>query len=850
MKILKYLFAAAIVSLSAVSCEVISEDAFSTAPVPPEMYAHSDILMTSNTMDEFVNFSWKPARFLGEGLTYDLYGKFGESTAKLASTAELYYRVPKNEFKTALYNAFPALPENDTFTMTFYVSVTNEAETFDSDPITIDIYAYGDAVSPETTALVESIVLDVTDPEGVLELLTWEPARLGYNEAITYGVSMQYGETAAIVLLASDLTETRFSITVDALNEAAVAAGAPEAVASDLDFTVRAFSATYPEGVISNKATINVTTYIATYPEYIYVPGAHQGWDPASAPKIKHSSVTKGLYEGMIDLSVEGGGEVGFKFSPAPAWEGDFAIANIEKTIFGNGYTALTGKGTTGGDITAPSGMYNILLNKKLNSLYMIQVETLSLIGSAPVESNGWSSDVDMVYDPQTQTFSAITSMQEGEFKIRVNHDWTHSAGGTADNVSFGKGDNLKFDRTPGEYKVVLNVGVNPYTIKFINTSFPEKLYVPGNHQGWNPATAPVLNGDTEGHYEGFVHLTDIFKFTSAPDWNHTNYGGSFAALDTDPGAGNLAVDAPGYYYLKVDLTNMSATATLIDRVGVIGSFTGWGEDVAMTYTAETNLWTATGLAFPAGTEYKFRMNNGWDINFGGDPNDLKQDGANLKADAGMYTVTLSLATTPYHMTITRTGDLETTYATEVVVAGDYSGHAWSATDDPKLFGSGDGTYKGAITMYDMEYGFKIVESGNWIAGQPVADTEYEFTLYTGDNMMLPNGTYFWSVDLPKTKATATPVTIAGLIGSFAGSGWETDLPMEFDPETLTYSVTVDLAANDEFKIRFNNNWDLNLGGDVTKLTHNGDNIKVKETSKYRIVLDMANTSSLTMTKQ
>jgi len=431
-----------------------------------------------------------------------------------------------------------------------------------------------------------------------------------------------------------------------------------------------------------------------------------------------------------------------------------------------------------------------------------------------------------------------------------VNHDWTHSAGGTLDYVSFGKGDNLKFERAPGEYKVVLNVGVNPYTVTFINTSFPGKLYVPGGHQGWNPATAPVLNGDTEGHYEGYVTLTDIFKFTSAPDWAHTNYGGSFESLDTDPSAGNLAVPAPGYYYLKVDLTTMSATATLIERVGVIGSFTGWGEDVAMTYDAETNLWTATGLAFPAGTEYKFRMNNAWDINLGGDPDDLKQDGANLKADAGMYTLTLSLATTPYHMTAVRTGDLETTYATEVVVAGDYSGHAWSATDDPKLFGSGDGTYKGAITMYNMVYGFKIVESETWISGLLVEDTRFEFTLYTGDNMMLENGTYFWNVDLPNKKAVATPVNVVGLIGSFTGSNWNTDLPMDFKQETLTYSVTVDLAADTEFKIRFNGNWDLNLGGDITALTHNGNNIKIQEAGTYHIVLNMVNTSSLTITKQ
>ena len=105
-------------------------------------------------------------------------------------------------------------------------------------------------------------------------------------------------------------------------------------------------------------------------------------------------------------------------------------------------------------------------------------------------------------------------------------------------------------------------------------------------------------------------------------------------------------------------------------------------------------------------------------------------------------------------------------------------------------------------------------------------------------------------MNLPDQHATATPVTLVGLIGSFAGSDWGADVEMAFDPETLTYSATVDLAEGNEFKIRFNSNWDLNLGGDITALTHNGNNIVVQETGTYHIVLDMANTSSLTMTKQ
>jgi len=153
----------------------------------------------------------------------------------------------------------------------------------------------------------------------------------------------------------------------------------------------------------------------------------------------------------------------------------------------GGRFTAVTGSGITGANISVPSGVYNIALDKKLNTLYMVQIEILSLIGEAPVESNGWADDVDFVLDPQTNTFQTTTLMQPGEFKIRVNHDWTHSAGGESlDNVSFTIGTNLVFDRQEGEYKVILDVNSNPYTISFINTSFPEKLHVPGNHQGWN----------------------------------------------------------------------------------------------------------------------------------------------------------------------------------------------------------------------------------------------------------------------------------------------------------------------------------------------------------------------------
>jgi hypothetical protein len=60
-----------------------------------------------------------------------------------------------------------------------------------------------------------------------------------------------------------------------------------------------------------------------------------------------------------------------------------------------------------------------------------------------------------------------------------------------------------------------------------------------------------------------------------------------------------------------------------------------------MTWNAADETWTIT-TALSAG-ELKFRANDGWDINLGGDStDDLVENGANLQiAEAGTYTITL-----------------------------------------------------------------------------------------------------------------------------------------------------------------------------------------------------------------
>ncbi|MCL1944134.1 MAG: SusF/SusE family outer membrane protein [Candidatus Azobacteroides sp.] len=331
------------------------------------------------------------------------------------------------------------------------------------------------------------------------------------------------------------------------------------------------------------------------------------------------------------------------------------------------------------------------------NYIYILDGTSASLISSMPavfgaynvtpysnviIESayyligdvNGWSfdnlsdnykfyhSDKDVYDDP---VFTITVQMAaNSNFKIvpqssKDSGDW----GGVLGNPENGNTDlegvlvagndaGAMLVEEEGWVKITINMLESTYTIELLGNPL-RQLYVPGAHQStvWDPPTAPIVfSPDLDWKFDGYVYMKagNEFKFTSAPNWTGINYGngGDGGELSIDGGAGNLSVSADGFYRLTVDLSKepytYTATAT---EWGLIGDATsgGWDASTSMELNTATGEWTVT-TDLAGGKAFKFRANNGWDINLGGDVNNLTYNGDNIPvASSGTYLITLKL---------------------------------------------------------------------------------------------------------------------------------------------------------------------------------------------------------------
>ena len=111
--------------------------------------------------------------------------------------------------------------------------------------------------------------------------------------------------------------------------------------------------------------------------------------------------------------------------------------------------------------------------------------------------------------------------------------------------------------------------------------------------------------------------------------------------LTDDGAAGNITVAAPGLSWVTANFTALTYTLTAIEKVSIIGNFGGWNTDQYLTPNEDMTVWTGT---VELDGEWKIRINENWDYNYGGRLASPVLDGSNFKHDAGTYNVTMTFS--------------------------------------------------------------------------------------------------------------------------------------------------------------------------------------------------------------
>jgi starch-binding outer membrane protein SusE/F len=480
----------------------------------------------------------------------------------------------------------------------------------------------------------------------------WAKADYGVNTQVTYALQIDAEENGfSLPVVLGTTQNTSLTLSLEELNQKLIS---QVKVTPNVEAPVQLRVVSTINDQLSEISEVIAMTFTAwksvapAPPATLWVPGGYQGWNPGVAPVIYANSETE--YEGYVYIQ-EG---TGFKFTSSPDWDhinyGDSGTPGV-----------LTTDGLANGMSASEPGYYYFKVNTQALTYEMYRVESFGLIGTAT--PGGWNTSTTMDFNPATKLFTKTVELSGGALKFRANNDWAHNYGpenSDALNGTLTKTDAAITIADAGVYTITLDLTRTQAPYKFsykvekgsVSTT-PAKLSVPGEYQAWTPSSAPVIYAINENEFEGYIYIAVAggFKFTSAPDWDHVNYGdGGGGNLSTDPLAGDLSVAETGYYRVKVNTSTLKYEIYKVNSFGVIGTATpgSWDNSTPMTYDPETGLWSVS-VDLVNGA-LKFRANNSWDVNYG--PSDsnalsgtlMQTDAAISISEPGNYTVTLDMS--------------------------------------------------------------------------------------------------------------------------------------------------------------------------------------------------------------
>ena len=196
----------------------------------------------------------------------------------------------------------------------------------------------------------------------------------------------------------------------------------------------------------------------------------------------------------------------------------------------------------------------------------------------------------------------------------------------------------------------VSTVNSNVVSLKVTPFALVAFIYVPGDYQGWNMATADSLMSPTgNGVYSGIIDFSVKptgsleYLITPAKSWSN-KYANGGTGLLLYNGPNNLKAAAANSYKITANLNANTITYDLLSY-GIIGDATptGWGSDTNMKFNNGTEDWSIT-IALLGGKNIKFRLNDDWGTSYGGASGTLTFNGANIPVPSdGTYKVTFNI---------------------------------------------------------------------------------------------------------------------------------------------------------------------------------------------------------------
>jgi len=233
------------------------------------------------------------------------------------------------------------------------------------------------------------------------------------------------------------------------------------------------------------------------------------------------------------------------------------------------------------------------------------------------------------------------------EFKLTpesgLGGDWSKCLAAGSEEGKFNynnDGGNLVITAVPDAlyYELVFNMLDQTWSVNAVN--FNPFIYFIGATDGWANADQKLAH-QGDGVYTGYCYVADpnnwglAFKFQRTQgSWDDEINAGTFTTKTGVTGDNNIEVAEAGVYYFTVDLANASITAMKVTNMNLVGDFNGWNaadDAQQMTWDAENYCYVITGAGVTA-NGWKFTTNNSWDVNLGGNLNNLEANGANISA--------------------------------------------------------------------------------------------------------------------------------------------------------------------------------------------------------------------------